>query len=117
MDDYVKYKSGTPDWAYDTTLQNVKLNPQLLEDMPELKAYLLNKAVNDEAFWRWSKQKTKYTLEDDVNKIIKGKKGSGIHDQEIEFLKDQLNNGSTEDYNFSSIRLMRKRLAYLEKNN
>jgi hypothetical protein len=53
-------------------------------------------------------------LEDDINKFFKTKAGSGAHDSEIEFLKDQLVNGSTTNYNYATIQDMRKRLANLE---
>ncbi len=56
-------------------------------------------------------------MEDEINKFFNAKTGSGVHDEEINFLKQQLNNGSTEDYNYATVQQMRKRLAYLESNN
>ena len=105
------------DPSFETTWNNVKLNPQLINDDPILKSYLIQTASLYEVFWRWSKQKGNYAIEDEINNFMKSKTGSGIHDQEIGFLKEQLTNGSTENYNYSTVQQMRKRLAYLEKNN
>jgi hypothetical protein len=105
------------DPSFETTWNNIKLNPQLVVDNPELKSYLISQSSLYEVFWRWAKQKGNYGLEDDINKFFKAKTGSGVYDQEIAFLKDQLSNGSTVDYNYDTIQSMRKRLANLEKIN
>ena len=105
------------DPSFETTWNNVKLNPQLIDDDPVLKSYLIQTASLYEVFWRWSKQKGNYKIEDEINDFFKSKTGNGIHDEEIAFLKDQLSNGSTLDYNYSTVQSMRKRLADLEKNN
>jgi hypothetical protein len=93
------------------------LNPQLVEDDPVLKSYLIQTASLYEVFWRWAKQKGNYAIEDEINNFFKSKTGSGVHDDEIAFLQDRLKDGSTLDYNYSTIQQMRKRLAYLQKNN
>lgn len=102
------------DFSLETIWSNVKLNQQLLEDDPNLKAYLLNMVDMYDIFYRWNKMGP-YPLYEEVNNYFKNLKGKGIYDQQIQIQQEALDRG--EPYNYYTRKRMIDELNYMKQNN
>jgi len=113
------------DFSLETTWRNIKLNPQLVEDDPSLKTYLINIVDMYDTFYRWNKLGP-YPLYDEVINYFKSgvdkvervqalPDGLGIYDQQIQIQQEALDRGDA--YNYYTRKRMLDELKYMREHN
>ena len=128
------------DGALETTWQNVRNNPNLLinDKNKILKSYLIRTSGLLNMYWRWAGRPGQYPTNQQIEdklpdleltvdlakKDLEAARKTRVSDpsksignaaqQEIDFLQNQLDNGSTLGYSYDTVQLLKKRIEALK---